>query len=131
MFDDLRNFKQLAGVLKDLPRMQERMEEVKARLDEIRVEAETGGGAVRCTATAAMRVISIDVDPAMLGVLVDPAAEADRAMAGDLIAGAVNAAFVKAREAAEQEMAGMAAEMGLPLPPGGLGGLGGLGGTTG
>lgn len=123
MLDDLKNMKQLAGLFKDLPRMQQRMEEVKGRLDEIRVEAETGGGAVRCVATGAMRVISVDVDPAILGVLVDTDADADRAMAGDLIAGAVNAALVKAREAAEREMQGVASELGLPLPPGGLGGL--------
>jgi DNA-binding protein YbaB len=123
MLDDLKNMKQLAGLFKDLPRMQQQMEEVKARLDDLRVEAETGGGAVRCVATGAMRVVSVEVDPAVLSVLVDTDAEADRAMAGDLIAGAVNAALVKAREAAEREMQGVAAELGLPLPPGGLGGM--------
>ena len=121
MFDDLKNLKQFAGILKELPRMQQRMEEVRARLDEIRVSGETGGGAVRCVATAAMLVVSLDVDPVMLGALVDPAAEADRDMAADLIAGAVNQALARAREAAEGEMKQVAAEMGIPLPPGGLG----------
>lgn len=121
MFDDLKNLKQFAGILKELPRMQERMEEVRARLDEERVTGETGGGAVRCVVTAAMRVVSLDVDPAMLGALVDPASDADREMATDLIAGAVNQALTRAREAAELEMKQVATDMGIPLPPGGLG----------
>lgn len=120
MFDNLRNMQQMAGLMKDLPKLKARMEEVKARLDDLRVEAETGGGAVRCTATAAMRVVSVDVDPALLSGLVDAGDAADRAMAGDLIAGAVNAALAKAREAAEQEIQAAASEMGLPVPPGGL-----------
>ena len=44
-------------------------------------------------------------------------------MAEDLLAGAVNAALAKAREAAQQQLAAVAGEMNLPLPPGGLGGL--------
>ncbi len=55
--------------------------------------------------------------------LVESSTDADRAMAEDLITGAVNAALTKAREMAEQEMAAVAHELGVPLPPGGLGGL--------
>ena len=55
--------------------------------------------------------------------LVDPEHPDDRAMAEDLIAGAVNAALSKARKAAEDEFHAAASELGLPIPPGGLGGL--------
>ena len=75
---------------------------------------------MRATANGQLRLISLNVDQALLSGLVDAANPDDRAMAEDLIVGAVNAALEKAREAAEQEMKNAAAEVGLPLPPGGL-----------
>ena len=44
-------------------------------------------------------------------------------LAEELIAGAVNGALVKAREAAEREVRDAAGELGLPLPPGMMEGL--------
>ena len=69
------------------------------------------------------RYLSLGLDAALISGLVDPANEQDRAIAEDLITGAVNSALQKARELAEREMASAASEMGLPLPPGGLGGF--------
>lgn len=43
MFDNLKGMAGLAGIMKDLPRLKQKMEEVKHRLGEIIVEAETGG----------------------------------------------------------------------------------------
>ncbi len=123
MFEGLKGMADLAGLLKDLPRLKAKMEEVKKRLSEVTVSAETGGGAVRVTANGLLEVVSIDVDQPLVAGLVDPSNPQDRAVAQDLIAGAVNAAIRKAREVAEQEMASAAQEMGLPLPPGGLSGL--------
>ncbi|TVQ53310.1 MAG: YbaB/EbfC family nucleoid-associated protein [Phycisphaerales bacterium] len=113
----------LAGLMKDLPKLKARMEEMKERLGEVEVEAETGGGAVRARANGKLRIVEIKIDPALMAGLVDAANEDDRAMAEDLVTGAVNAALQKAREAAEEHMAEVASEMGLPMPPGGLGGL--------
>ncbi len=123
MFDQLKGMAGLAGLMKDLPKLKARMEEMKERLGEVEVEAETGGGAVRARANGKLRIIEIKIDPALMAGLVDTASADDRAMAEDLVAGAVNAALQKAREAAEEHMAEVAAEMGLPMPPGGLGGL--------
>ena len=123
MFENLKGMAGLAGVLKDLPRIKAKLEEVKQQLGEMTVEADTGGGAVRVTANGLLRVVSVKLDAALIAGLVDPANEQDRAIAEDLIAGAVNTALQKAREVAEREMASAAGEMGLPLPPGGLGGL--------
>lgn len=123
MFDNLRNIAGLAGIMKDLPRIKAAMEDVKTRLGELVVEAETGGGAVRAKVNGQMRVIAIEVDQILMQGLIDSQNPDDRAMAQDLIAGAVNAALQKAREAAEKEMAEAAAELGLPLPPGSLGGM--------
>ena len=123
MFENLKNMAGLAGFMKDLPRIKARMDEVKRDLANIRVQAESGGGAVQVTANGQMRIVSIRVDQAMLSGLVDSSNPDDRAMAEDLIVGAVNAALEKAREQADRELAQMASEMNLPVPPGGLGGV--------
>ena len=123
MFENLKGMAGLAGILKDLPRLKAKLEEVKQQLGEMTVEADTGGGAVRVTANGLLRVVSVKLDAALIAGLVDPANEQDRAIAEELITGAVNTALQKARELAEREMAHAAGEMGLPLPPGGLGGL--------
>jgi DNA-binding YbaB/EbfC family protein len=123
MFDSLKGMAGIAGLLKDLPRIRQKLEEVKQRLGEMTVAAETGGGAVRVTANGQLKIVSVEVDPPLLSGLVDPALQQDRAIAEDLIAGAVNTALQKARELAEREMGAAASELGLPVPPGGLGGL--------
>ena len=123
MFDSFKNMAGLAGIMKDLPRIKAKMEEVKRGLADLRVEAESGGGAVRATANGQMRIVSIRVDQAMLSGLVESTNPDDRAMAEDLITGAVNAALEKAREQAERELSRAAQELNLPIPVGGLGGL--------
>ncbi len=123
MFENLKGMAGLAGIMKDLPRLKAKLEEVKQQLGEMTVEADTGGGAVHVTANGLLRVVSVKLDAALITGLVDPANEQDRAIAEELITGAVNTALQKARELAEREMANAAGEMGLPLPPGGLGGL--------
>ncbi|MHC4219876.1 MAG: YbaB/EbfC family nucleoid-associated protein [Planctomycetota bacterium] len=123
MFDNLKGLAGLAGIMKDLPKIKQKLEEVKQQLGEMTVDAETGGGAVRATVNGLLRVVSIDLDPALISGLVDPAHDQDRAIAEDLIVGAVNLALQKARELAEREMAAAAGDLGLPLPPGGLSGL--------
>lgn len=123
MFDALKGMASLAGLMKDLPKIKARLAEVKDRLGEVKVSAETGGGAVKATANGLMRVVSLEINPALMATLVDASNEDDRAMAQDLVVGAVNAALARARERAEQEMSEAASELGLPIPPGGLGGM--------
>lgn len=123
MFENLKGMAGMAGLLRDLPKIKARMQEVKEKLGRITVDAETGGGAVRVTASAQLRVVGIHIDQALLAGLVDASNADDRAMAEDLIAGAVNAALEKARQRAEQELADAAQDLNLPIPPGGLGGL--------
>jgi DNA-binding protein YbaB len=123
MFDNLKGMASAASLLKDLPKLKAQMETIKARLGEVMVEAETGGGAVRVVANGKLRVISINLDEAMLAGLVGGTSPDDRAMAEDLISGAVNAALTKAREAAEAEVRRAASELGLPIPPAALDGL--------
>lgn len=123
MFDNLKNMAGMAGLLRDLPKIKARMQQVKEDLARITVEAETGGGAVRAAANGQLRIISVHIDPSLMASLVDTTNADDRAMAEDLIAGAVNAALQKARERAEQELTNAAQELNLPIPPGSLGGM--------
>ena len=123
MFGGLKNIGALAGIMKDLPKIRAKMDEVRQRLGELTVTAETGGGAVTASANGLLRITSIDINQSLLSGLIDPANPDDAAMASDLIVGAVNAALEKARQAAEQQMSAAAGELGLPLPPGGLSGL--------
>lgn len=113
----------MAGLMRDLPKIKARMEKVKSELAHITVQAETGGGAVRATVNGQLRVVRLEVDQPLIAGLVDGSNPDDRAMAEDLIIGAVNAALEKARERAEQELSTAAQDLNLPIPPGGLGGL--------
>ena len=123
MFDSLKGMAGMAGIMRDLPKLKARMERVKDDLSRIQVTAETGGGAVRATANGQLRLIRIQIDQPLIAGLVDSSNQDDRAMAEDLIVGAVNAAMEKARERAEKEFAAAAQDLNLPIPPGGLGGL--------
>ena len=118
MFDSLKGMAGLAGLLKDLPRIKAKMEQVKQRLGEQTVSAQTGGGAVQVTANGLLRVVSLELDQSLLRGLVDPANPDDRALAEDLIVGAVNTALQKARERAQQQLVAAADELGVPVPPG-------------
>ena len=123
MFEGLKGLGSLAGLMKDLPKLKEQMEQAKKRLEQITVEAETGGGAVVAVASGSLQLRKLHIDQALLSGLIDATNPDDQAMAEDLIIGAINTAMDKARQVAEQEMKNAAAEMGLPLPPGGMEGL--------
>jgi DNA-binding YbaB/EbfC family protein len=123
MFDSLKGMAGMAGLLRDLPKIKARMQQVKDDLARITVDAETGGGAVRATANGQMRIVAIHIDQPLITGLIDPKNPDDRTMAEDLIIGAVNAAIEKAKQRAEQELANAAQELNLPIPPGGLGNM--------
>lgn len=123
MFDSLKNMAGLAGMMKDLPKIKARFEEVRQQLDTMTVTAESGGGAVRATATGSLRITGIEIEPALLSGLVDVNNPQDSELASDLIAAAVNAALTKARELAERTLGEAAGDLGIPLPSGGLGGM--------
>lgn len=124
MFDQFKNLGQLSSMLRNAGQLREQMQQVQEQLKTMKASAETGGGAVKATVTGAMRLTSLDLDPAMLAALVDTSNEADRQMAKDLIVGAINAALEKAQRLAAEEMSRRAQELGLPIDPGAdLGGL--------
>lgn len=123
MFDALKGMAGLGGLMKDLPKIKERLDRAKAELAEMTVEAEVGGGAVTAIADGTMRIRAVHIDPTMMSVLVADGEAQDRAMAEDLVASAVNAALARAQEMIGTHLQEAASELGIPLPPGGLPGL--------
>ncbi|MCK4873026.1 MAG: YbaB/EbfC family nucleoid-associated protein [Phycisphaerales bacterium] len=123
MMDQFKMMGALAGLMKNQDRLKELAEDLKHKLGELRVTAETGGGAVRATASGHMRIISIEIDQAMLAGFISADRPDDRMLAEDLIAGAVNAALERAQEAAQQVITAAMSELGLPSLPPGLTGL--------
>jgi DNA-binding protein YbaB len=123
MFDALKGMAGLGSLMKDLPRIRERLERAKEELAGMTVEAEVGGGAVVAIADGRMRIRAVRIDPVMMNVIASNGGEADRAMAEDLVASAVNAALERAQEMIATHLQAAANELGIPLPPGGLPGL--------
>jgi DNA-binding YbaB/EbfC family protein len=102
----------LRSLLETAQRIQAQVGRVKDELGGKTVEAETGGGLVRCAANGRGEILSITIDPAIMG--------SDKKMVEDLVVGAVNLALERSRQLAQEELA--RATGGLPLPPGLFGG---------
>jgi DNA-binding YbaB/EbfC family protein len=97
----------LKNLLDTARRIQDEVAKVRETLGSKTVTGETGGGLVRCVANGKGEVVSITIDPSIVG---------DQRMVEDLTVGAVNVALERARELAQAELG--AATGGLPLPPG-------------
>jgi DNA-binding YbaB/EbfC family protein len=97
----------IKGLLDTARRIQEEVAKVRETLAGKTVTGETGGGLVVCVANGKGEVVSITVDPSIVG---------ERRMIEDLTVGAVNLALERARELAQSELG--AATGGMPLPPG-------------
>ena len=114
MFGGLKDLAGLAGMMKDLPKMQARLAEVKSHLSELKVEAGSEDGFVLVIANGTMEIESITIDPLLLESPVD----ANRLQ--DAIQGTINLALTEARKGAQEKLTSVAQEMGMPLPPGGF-----------
>ncbi|MGY6568200.1 MAG: YbaB/EbfC family nucleoid-associated protein [Salinarimonas sp.] len=101
--------KDLMGLMKQAQAMQERMQAMQAEMDEIEVEGQAGGGAVKVTMSAkgVMRGVSIDAS------LMNPE---EKEIVEDLVVAAVNDARTKGERQVQERMAEIT--QGLPLPPG-------------
>ena len=114
MFDQMKQLKNLMGMLGNPAEIREKMERLQSELGELVAEGESGAGAVRVVVNGKMEVLSVRVEPAMIGSLVGEGLDADREMVEELIASAVNAALRKAQEAAKEKMAGLTGGLNLP-----------------
>lgn len=101
-----KEFGQLAGLMKNLPKIREEMEKLQQRVGQITAEASAGGGMVTVRVNGHMEVLSCHISDEAL---------ADREMLEDLVRGAVNQAIQKVRQAVADETTKMAAGFGLPM----------------
>lgn len=121
MFDKLKAMGQMAALLKDKDKIKEITGRVKARAAEVRAIGESGAGAVRVTADGQMRVLKVEMQPALVaGMAAD---ERTRELAGTLIADAVNEAIRNAQATMKTVLEREAKELGLPDLPGDLAGM--------
>ncbi|HHY88354.1 MAG TPA: YbaB/EbfC family nucleoid-associated protein [Chloroflexi bacterium] len=97
-----------SGMMGQIKKLQEQMEQIQAQLAEETVTATSGGGAVKVTMTGAQVCRQVEIDPDFLE-------DADAEMLQDMILTAVNMALEKSRELASERMGPLA---------GGLSGLG-------
>ena len=98
----------MADMFGMVEKMKREMEETKARLGDITVEGEAGGGMVKVTATATHRITKIQIDPELYK---------DPEMMEDLICAAVNKAMEQAAETSRAELAKVTGGM-MPNIPG-------------
>ena len=101
--------KNLGQMMKQAQQMQERMGELQARLDQMEVVGQSGGGLVQATLTGKSELRRLKIDPS----LINPA-EAE--VLEDLVVAAVNDARQRVEAVVAEEMSKLTG--GLKLPPG-------------
>lgn len=114
MFDQMKNLKQLAGLMGNAGEIKAKFEAMQAELENKTVDADAGAGAVRVTVNGHLRVVGVHLDPAMTTALVGSGTEADKGMVEELIASATNAAMAKAQLMIKDEMASVTGGLNLP-----------------
>ena len=102
----------VAALMKDKDKLREIGARLKQRAEEVRAAGEAGGGAVRVTVNGQMKVLEVDLAPALVaGMAAD---ERTRALAGSLIADAVNHATSTAQLMMKTVIDKESRDLGLP-----------------
>jgi DNA-binding YbaB/EbfC family protein len=113
----IKGFSSFMQVMKQAQAMQGRMDEIQARLGEVRVEGSAGGGMVTATADGQQRLLSCRIEPALL-------TSGDGEMLEELVCSAVNQALEKSRASAAEEMSSLLGGLDMPGLKDALSGLG-------
>lgn len=98
----------MAGMMKQIQKMQADMQKSQEELANKTVSAESGGGMVKVVANGHKEIISIKIEEEIIR-------EGDKDMLEDLVVAAVNKALENAGKLAEDEMSSITKGM---LPPG-------------
>jgi nucleoid-associated protein EbfC len=115
MFDKFKAMGAMAALLKDKDKIKAAGGRIKDAAAEIRATGEGGGGAVRVTVDGRMKVLAVDLQPALAaGMAAD---DRTRELAGNVIAEAVNAAMAAAQLKMKVVLEKEAKELGLPELP--------------
>jgi len=93
--------------MKQAKKMQAKMAELQAELEQKTVESSAGGGMVKVIANGKQEILSITIDPEVVNA-------EDIEMLQDLILAAVNDALRKAQEMVAEEMSKITGGLKLP-----------------
>jgi hypothetical protein len=106
----------LADLMGNAGKLREAFDKAFESLGRLEVEGDAGGGTVTAKVNGRLEVVSVHIDPSLLS-------GGDAELLEDLVAAAVNAGMVKAREAAAKSLSGMTGGLPMGLFPG-FGGAG-------
>ena len=95
-----------AGMMAQIQKLQEQLQQAQAQLAEETVTASAGGGAVEVTITGDQRCQAVKIDPQILE-------DADVEMLQDMLLAAFNSALERSRELAAERLGPLAG--GLPF----------------
>ena len=95
-------------MMKQAQAMQENMQKAQAELANIQVTGEAGGGMVTLVMTCRHDVVSVNIDPELMGD-----AE-DKEILEDLVAAAMNDAVRKVEKTSQEKMAGLTGGLDIP-----------------
>ncbi|MBX2991653.1 MAG: YbaB/EbfC family nucleoid-associated protein [Bacteroidetes bacterium] len=106
----MKGMPNMAGMMKQVQKMQERMAQVQQELEQKTITADSGGGMVKVTANGRQQVVKIQIDKEV----VNPD---DVEMLEDLVLAATNKALEDSSRMAQEEMAKVTSGM-MPNIPG-------------
>lgn len=97
----------LGDMMKQMQKMQAKMEEIQAELQQATVEASAGGGMIKVVANGKNEILSITIDPEVVD-------KEEIEMLQDLILAAVNQAREKSNELQSEQMAKLTGGISIP-----------------
>ena len=97
----------LGDMMKQVQKMQAKMEEIQAELQQATVEGSAGGGMVKVVANGKNEILSITIDPEVVD-------KEEIEMLQDLILAAVNQAREKSHELQTEQMAKLTGGISIP-----------------